>query len=117
MSEVVDSASLRRDLMQAAANLRAAIETAREASIEYVAIKHDYEKAFAQVFIDSEGSAPLRKQIAVLETIDLSRQHDEALERKRIAKLDVEAFQGIVSALQTVGSTARTEMRLAGYPS
>jgi hypothetical protein len=117
VSEVIDSASLRHDLMNAAQKLREAIDRARETSVEYVRLKHDYETAYAEAFIAAEGSAPLRKQIATLATTNLSREADEALERKRIAKLDVEAFQGIVSALQTVGSTARAEMRLAGYPS
>ena len=85
MSEVVDSASLRRDLMDAGRNLREAIERAREASVEYVRVKHEYETAFAQAFIDAEGSAPLRKQMAVLATSNLLLKHDEALERKRMA--------------------------------
>ena len=117
MSEVIDSITLRRDLMEAGHNLREAIERAREASIEYVRAKHGYETAFAQAFIAAEGSAPLRKQIAILATAELAQAADEALERKRMAKIDVEAFQGVVSALQTVGSTAKAEMRLAGYGS
>ena len=117
MSEVIDSASLRRDLMDAGHKLQAAIDEAREASVEYVRVKYEKELAWDKAFLAADGTEQTKKSKANIATAELTRIHDLALERKRNAKLQVEAFQAIVSALQTVGSTARAEMRLAGYPS
>lgn len=117
MTEVVTSASLTKDILKAGRDLQDAIDEARQASAAYVRVKHEFDLAFHQALLKAEGTDQTRKSIATVETIEQSQAHDEALERKRIAKLQVEAYQSIVSAIQTIGSTARAEMRLGGYPS
>lgn len=117
MSEVIDSASLRSDLIQAGHDLQDAIQTLRETATAYVAAKYRYQTAWDTAYLAAEGTDQARKSTANLATSELARVMDEALETKRNARVQVEAYQGIVSAIQTVGATARAEMKLAGYGS
>lgn len=111
MSEIVNAASLQRDLINAGRELRAAIEEASQASADYVRTKHEYQVAWDGAFLDAEGTEQTRKSIANLATAEASKTHDLALERKRIARLQVDSWQSIVSAYQSIGATAREEMR------
>lgn len=114
MTEIVTSASLTRDLIETGHKLRSAIDTARETSAEYVRLKHEYQLAWDNAFLAAVGTEQTKKSTANVKTADLAKLSDLALEKKRIARLEVDAFQSIVSAYQTIGATARAEMRLAG---
>lgn len=113
MSEVVTAESLRAEILEAGHSLRAAMEASRDASVEYVRLKHDYQEAWDSAFLNAEGTEQTRKSVANLLTADADRAQDEALERKRAAKLEAESWQSIVSAYQSIAATAREEMRLA----
>lgn len=111
MSELVTAASLQRDLINAGRELRAAIEEASTASADYVRTKHEYQIAWDGAFLEAEGTEQTRKSTANLITAELSHAHDLALEQKRLARLRVDSWQSIVSAYQSIGATAREEMR------
>lgn len=115
MTDVVTSASLQRDLIEAGHSLRSAIEEASAASAEYVRAKHTYQLAWDKAFLAADGTEQTKKSTANVETYELSKLHDLALERKRNARLQVDSWQSIVSAYQTIGATARAEMRMGSY--
>lgn len=114
MAEVVNSTTLNRDLIEAGRSLRAAIEEASQASAEYVRTKHSFQLAWDKAFLAAEGTEQTKKSTANIETYELSKLHDLALERKRIARLQVDAWESMVSAFQSISATARAEMRMAG---
>lgn len=114
MSEVITAATLQRDLIEAGHNLQNAIAEVREASAEYVRVKHDFQTSWDRAFLEAQGTEQTRKSTANVLTAEKSRLHDLALERKRNARLQVDAYQSIVSAYQTIGATARAEMKMGG---
>jgi len=111
MNDTMTAATLRSDILDAGHNLQKAITTAREAAAHYVRTKHDFGTAWDAAFLASDGTEQTRKSKANLATQELSRLHDEALERKRFTRLEAEAMQSIVSAYQSIAATARQEMR------
>jgi hypothetical protein len=113
VSEVITASTLQRDLIEAGHNLRDAITDLRDAAAVYVRLKYEHQRAWDVAYLNAEGNDQARKSTANLATVELAKAADEALEHKRNARIQVEAFQGIVSAIQTVGATARAEMRLS----
>lgn len=111
MTEVVNATSLNKDLLEAGRNLQRAIDTARETSVEYVRTKHEYQYAWDRAFLDADGTEQAKKSQANVATYELSKLADLALEQKRNARLQVDAYQSIVSAYQSVAATARAEAR------
>jgi hypothetical protein len=113
MNDTMTAATLRSDILDAGRQLQDAIKQNREASVEYIRAKYEWESAKAAVYLRAKGTIPEREARVLLDTGPQRLAHDEALERKRATKLDVEAMQSIVSGFQTIAANARAEQRWA----
>lgn len=113
MSEPVTATAeqMYRDVQEKAPHLRAAIAFARECAIAYLAAKRAYEDAYDTAYLAAEGSIPERQAKARLATSEQRAAHDEALEKKRFAKLDADAWEAIFRAFEEVSRLARQELR------
>lgn len=112
-SEIMTAETLRRDILDAGHKLQDAIERNRVASVEYIRAKYEWESAKAAVYLRAKGTIPEREARVLLDTGPQRLAHDEALERKRSSKLEVDGMQSIVSGFQTIAANARQEQKWA----
>ena len=113
MTEPVTATALRDEILDAGRKLRAAVDAYRTASANYVRIKHEQAVAWDTAFLDAKGTEQTKKSLANLATAQQTLEHEQALEAKRAARLEMEAWQSMVSAYQSIAAATREEMRLS----
>ena len=114
MSEPVTATaqSLYQDLKENAPHLRAAVAAAREAAIEYLSAKRAHERQYDRALLKAQGSSVAEREArARIATEELRAVLDDALERKRFTKLDVDAWEHILRAYGDVAQLAKQEVR------
>ena len=115
MSEPVTATaqSIYEDLKTTIApNLRAAVREAREAAVAYLDAKDKHQRAYDRALLAAEGASVAEREArARIATEEQRAALDAALERKRHAKLDVEAWDSLRRGYGDVANLARQELR------
>lgn len=117
MSEVVDSYTLRQDLLVARDAMWAASEWSKSAAVDKPRAEIAYETAFAHAYIEAKDAGltdSTAKQKAMIATTVERQKFYELREELMVAKAQLHAAGSLFDAYRQVGFVASQEMKFAG---
>lgn len=117
MSEVVDSYTLRQDLLTARDAMRAASDWSKKAAVDKPRAEIAYETAYAHAFISAKDEGltdSAAKQKATIATTVERQKLYELKEELMVAKAELHAWGSLFDAYRQVGFVASQEMKFAG---
>lgn len=117
MSEVVDSYTLRQDLLLARDGMIAASKWSQDAAVDKPRAEIAYETAYAHAYIghkESGATDALAKQKATIDTTVERQKFYELKEALMVAKAELHAWGSLFDAYRTVGFVAQQEAKFAG---
>lgn len=101
------------DMKTAGAELRKAIDSLAGASAQAVVAEHKFQIAWDEAFVAAEGSEQNRKSLANIATAELREQSNGLKAQERIVKQSINAWQSILSSLQSLATAYREEAKFA----